>query len=157
MENSPSVRFCVACGAPLGHVCLLCGFQNSPESNFCGGCGIRLQEAQLEGVGGERRQLTVPAVLAPEIWRIRGRLLARHGDPGAEPAYREAIDRARIQQALSLELRAALDLCELRAGRGRDEEARNVLAGVLRRFPPRLDRGEPARDAALLGGERELL
>jgi class 3 adenylate cyclase/tetratricopeptide (TPR) repeat protein len=59
VENSPSARFCVGCRAALGHVCVICGFQNSPESSFCGGCGVRLQDAELEGVGGERRQLTV--------------------------------------------------------------------------------------------------
>jgi class 3 adenylate cyclase/tetratricopeptide (TPR) repeat protein len=99
------------------------------------------------------------AVLAPEIWRVRGRLFARQGNPAAaDAAYREALDRARRQRALTLELRAALDLFELRTGPGPDDEAGNLVAGVLQRFPPdSLDRGEPARAAALLGLKPESL
>ena len=98
------------------------------------------------------------AVLAPDIWRVRGRLFARRGDAGAaEAAYREAIDRARGQHALTLELRAALDLYELKAGVGADEESRNLLAGVLQRFPESQQQSEPARAAALFNRDREPL
>ncbi len=93
------------------------------------------------------------AVLAPDIWRIRGRLLAREGErSAAEASYCQAIERARAQQALSLELRAALDLYELRAEEGRADEGRALLAGVLERFTQGLDRPEPARAAAIIGG-----
>jgi class 3 adenylate cyclase/tetratricopeptide (TPR) repeat protein len=97
-------------------------------------------------------------VLAPDIWRIRGRLWARQGDRGAAAAaYRDAIDRARAQQALSLELRAAIDLYELEAGNGRADEAGKLLASVLQRFTQGLDRAEPVLAAALLRRERGLL
>ena len=97
-------------------------------------------------------------VLAPDIWRIRGRLWVRQGDRGAaRAAYLDAIERARAQQALSLELRAAIDLYELESGNGRAEEAGTLLAGVLQRFTQGLDRAEPVLAAALLRRERELL
>jgi class 3 adenylate cyclase/tetratricopeptide (TPR) repeat protein len=89
--------------------------------------------------------------LAPDLWRVRGRLLARLGEqPAAEAAYRQAIDRAAAQHALSLELRAALDLYELQAEDGRAEEGRARLAGLLERFTQGLDRPEPARAAAIV-------
>lgn len=97
-------------------------------------------------------------ILEPDIWRVRGRLWARQGDRrAAAGAYREAMDRARGQQALSLELRAAIDLYELEAGNGRGEDARCRLAGVLQRFSQGLDRPEPVLAGALLRRERELL
>jgi class 3 adenylate cyclase/tetratricopeptide (TPR) repeat protein len=91
------------------------------------------------------------ALLGPDIWRVRGRLLDRQGERvAAETAYCEAIERARAQHALSLELRAALDLYELRADDRRAEEGRDLLASVLARFAQGLDRPEPARAAAIL-------
>jgi len=68
----------------------------------------------------------------------------------AETAYRQAIERAQAQRALSLELRAALDLYELRADDRRAEQGRDLLAGVLARFTQGFDRPEPARAAAIL-------
>jgi class 3 adenylate cyclase/tetratricopeptide (TPR) repeat protein len=89
--------------------------------------------------------------MAPDIWRLRGRLLARQGDRStAEASYRLAMGRARTQHALSLELRAALDLHELLAENGRAEEGRSLLAGLLGRFTQGLDRPEPARAAAIV-------
>jgi len=111
---------------------------------------LEFAEAEMR----ERRE----AVLAPDIWRVRGRLWAQQGDRrAAGAAYREAIALARAQQAVSLELRAAIDLYELEAGNGRAEEAGKLLAGVLQRFTQGLDRAEPVLAAALLRRERELL
>jgi class 3 adenylate cyclase/tetratricopeptide (TPR) repeat protein len=90
-------------------------------------------------------------LLAPDIWRVRGRLLTRQGErSAAEAAYCQAIERARAQRALSLELRAALDLYELRADDGRSEEGRALLAGVLARFTQGFDRPELARASAIV-------
>jgi class 3 adenylate cyclase/tetratricopeptide (TPR) repeat protein len=94
-------------------------------------------------------------LLGPDIWRVRGRLLVRQGArAAAETAYRQAIERAQAQRALSLELRAALDLYELRADDRRAEQGRNLLAGVLARFTQGFDRPEPARAAAILRAAR---
>jgi len=91
------------------------------------------------------------ALLGPDIWRVRGRLLDRQGDrAAAETAYCQAIERAQAQHALSLQLRAALDLYELRVDDHRVDEGRDLLAGVLARFTQGFDRPEPARAAAIL-------
>jgi tetratricopeptide (TPR) repeat protein len=68
-------------------------------------------------------------LLAPEIWRVRGRLATHRGEVDqAERLYTEALERARAQEASSLELRAALDLYELQGG-DRSPTARARLAG----------------------------
>ncbi len=102
-------------------------------------------EAEMEA-RGERLN-------APEIWRVRGRLLARRGDAAAaEAAYRHALHFAGQQKVRSLELRAALDLYDLLATNGRVEEGRARLAASLDSLPEGLDRPEPARALAILGG-----
>jgi tetratricopeptide (TPR) repeat protein len=52
----------------------------------------------------------------------------------AEAAFRRAGELAAEQGALSLELRAALSLAELRRDEGRPEDARSTLAPVVARF-----------------------
>lgn len=90
-------------------------------------------------------------LLAPDIWRVRGRLLARQGERSlAEAAYHQAIQRARTQRALSLELRAGLDFYELCTQDGRAGEGRTLLEGVLSRFTQGFDRPELARARAIL-------
>jgi len=92
-------------------------------------------------------------LFTPEIWRLRGRLLARQGEfLAAEAAYRQSLARAGGQHAVSLELRAALDLYEALEADGRGEEGRRRLAGLLDQFTDTLDRPEPARAAAIVGG-----
>ena len=95
-------------------------------------------------------------LLAPDIWRVRGRLLARRGErAAAEASYRQALERAGAQQALSLELRTALDLYDLQAEDGPADESRALLARLLARFTQGLDRPEPARAVAILRGRRQ--
>jgi hypothetical protein len=90
-------------------------------------------------------------LLAPDIWRVRGRLLARGGQrSAAEAAYCQAIERAQAQHALSLELRAALDLYELRAQDEAAHESRAALTVLLNRFPQGLDRPELVRARAIV-------
>jgi predicted ATPase len=90
-------------------------------------------------------------LLAPDIWRVRGRLLARQGERSlAETAYREAIQQARMQHALSLELRAGLDLYDLCAQQERAEEGRALIAGILAHFTQGFDRPELAHARAII-------
>jgi tetratricopeptide (TPR) repeat protein len=106
----------------------------------------RLEVAETETA---RRE----GLMAPDIWRVRGRLLVRRGErSAAEAAYAQAIERARAQDALSLELRAALDLYDLRAADGRAGEGRALLAALLRRFTQGLDRPEIGRATAIAQG-----
>jgi class 3 adenylate cyclase/predicted ATPase len=66
-----------------------------------------------------------------ELERLRGVLLAEVGEPGQAASWlQRAIDTARSQQAKSLELRAATSLARLWADRGKQAEARDLLAPV---------------------------
>ena len=66
-----------------------------------------------------------------ELYRLRGIALAEIGEHAEAASWlQQAIDTARMQQAKSLELRAAISFARLRADRGRRAEARNLLAPV---------------------------
>jgi predicted ATPase len=73
-----------------------------------------------------------------ELLRIKGELLMRQGPPSAaaasEDLFRQALDAARQQGALSWELRAATSLARLRKNQQRIGEARELLGPVYGRF-----------------------
>jgi predicted ATPase len=69
-----------------------------------------------------------------ELHRLEGELRLRHEEPVAEFCFRRALDIARRQGARSLELRAAMSLARVLAGRGRRDDARTTLDDVYRRF-----------------------
>jgi hypothetical protein len=79
----------------------------------------------------------------PESLRIKGELLLSQGATGAENAaedhFRRALDWARRQGALSLELRAAISLARLWLSLDRAAEARDLLAPVYHRFTEGFD------------------
>jgi tetratricopeptide (TPR) repeat protein len=90
-------------------------------------------------------------LLAPDMWRVRGTILAsRRDDAGADTAFREAIHRAQRQNARALELRAWLDLNDLRSRQGLADQAREQIATVLAGFTQGLDGPELARAAAIV-------
>jgi predicted ATPase/DNA-binding winged helix-turn-helix (wHTH) protein len=74
----------------------------------------------------------------PELMRVKGELLLLQGAPGAMTAaegyFRQALDWARRQGALSWELRAATSLARLLRDRDRFGEARDLLAPIYERF-----------------------
>jgi predicted ATPase len=65
-----------------------------------------------------------------ELHRLRGDLLLSQDEPTAEVEtyYRRALKIARLQEARSLELRAAMSLCRLWQAQGKRTEARALLA-----------------------------
>jgi predicted ATPase len=73
-----------------------------------------------------------------ELLRIKGELLRLEGSSGAaamaENHFRQALDRARIQGALSWELRCATSLARSWFDQARIHEARNLLEQVYGRF-----------------------
>jgi predicted ATPase len=73
-----------------------------------------------------------------ELVRVKGELLLLQGAPGAAAAaedhFRQALDWARQQGALSWELRAATSLARLLRDRDRIGEARDLLAPIYERF-----------------------
>jgi len=83
-----------------------------------------LAEAYSRADGGEMRHY------GAELHRLRGELLLAQGKPSIEVAkhYRRAIDVARLQNAKSLELRAAMSLCRLWQMQGKTADARTLLA-----------------------------
>jgi predicted ATPase/class 3 adenylate cyclase len=92
-----------------------------------------------------------------EIHRLRGRLLLAASEPAdpevtrsAEASYRRALDVARRQGALSLELRAAISLSLLCQVEGRQNEACELLAPICARFPEGQEMSELDAAAALL-------
>jgi tetratricopeptide (TPR) repeat protein len=73
-----------------------------------------------------------------EFLRIKGEfLLQESGDnaiPAAEGPFREALELARKQGALSWELRTAISFARLKVRQGRRTEAREILAPVYQQF-----------------------
>ena len=76
--------------------------------------------------------------IAPELLRLRGELLLSQGAPAAaetaESLFRQALDEAHRQQALSWELRAATSLARLLRNQGRPADATACLKPVYDRF-----------------------
>ncbi len=73
-----------------------------------------------------------------ELARIKGELVLLEGAPdaavAAEAYFRQGLDRAGSQGALSWELRCAISLARLWQDQGRTSDARALLAGVYARF-----------------------
>jgi len=73
-----------------------------------------------------------------ELLRIKGEIVLRAGAPNAaaaaEELFRQSIDWAQRQDALSWELRASTSLARLWHGRRRGSQARTLLSAVYRRF-----------------------
>jgi predicted ATPase len=92
-----------------------------------------IEEAIVRYERGEERWVFA------ELLRIKGELLLLQGAPGAaataaEDHFRQALDWARRQGALSWELRAATSLARLWRDQHRVEEARELLGSVYGRF-----------------------
>jgi predicted ATPase len=91
-----------------------------------------IEEAIVRPEHGEERWVIA------ELLRIKGERLLLQGAPGAASAaedhYRQALDWARRQGALSWELRAATSLARLWRDQHRVKEARALLGSVYGRF-----------------------
>jgi predicted ATPase len=81
-----------------------------------------------------RAERTEERWLFAELLRRKGDLLFLQGAPGTEDWFGQAVDWARRQGALSLELRSATSLARLHRRGGQTTQARKVLAPVYRRF-----------------------
>jgi predicted ATPase len=89
-----------------------------------------------------------------EVLRIKGELVLLQGAAGAAAAaedhFRQALDWARRQDALSWELRAATSLARLMGDHGRSAEATALLQPVYARFTEGFDTTDLKAAKALL-------
>ena len=75
-----------------------------------------------------------------ELLQLKGQLLTHYDKINeAEACTLKAVQIAQEQKAKTLELRAVMSLARLWAGKGRAEEAYNVLKGVYRWFTEGFD------------------
>ncbi len=95
-----------------------------------------LQEAlTLVGETGER-------FWEAELYRLKGEFLlvrSRDSQAQAEASFRQAVEKARHQEAKSLELRALVSLSRLWQRQGKREEARRMLADIYGWFTEGFD------------------
>jgi predicted ATPase len=89
-----------------------------------------------------------------ELLRIKGELVLLQGAPGAATAaevhFRQALEWARRQGALSWELRAATSLAGMWRSQGRRKAARELLTPVFDRFTEGFDTADLKATKALL-------
>ena len=94
-----------------------------------------------------------------ELLRIKGELVLSEGGPdaaeAAEDHFRQALDWARRQGALSWELRAATSLARLWRDQNRTKAAREILAPVYDRFTEGFETTDLKAAKLLLDGLRQ--
>jgi predicted ATPase/DNA-binding winged helix-turn-helix (wHTH) protein len=102
----------------------------------------------------DRTERTEGRWYVAELQRIRGELLLLEGAPGAAAAaeghFRQALDWARRQGALSWELRAAKSLARLLSDQSRSADATTLLQPVYDRFTEGFDTADLKAAKALL-------
>ena len=90
-----------------------------------------------------------------ELLRIKGELVLLEGTTDAaaraEDHFRQAVDWARRQGALSWELRAATSLAQMWHNQDRSKKARELLSAVYDRFTEGLETADLRTAKALLG------
>jgi tetratricopeptide (TPR) repeat protein len=92
----------------------------------------------------------------PEILRAKGALALQVDKDAAkaESLFGQSIALARKQGALAWELRATLALSELRASRGRSQDALAPLSAICDRFTEGVEMADLSKAEQLLGGLR---
>jgi len=93
-------------------------------------------------------------VLLPDVYRLMGEIHLQAGAlPQAEAAFDLALETARAQRALSLELRAAMSCHVLLAKTGRGAEGLALVRHCRERFTDSFDQPELRAASALLEGD----
>jgi DNA-binding SARP family transcriptional activator len=136
-----------AIGAELGvlqHLPLLAEANRKAETISEGLAVLDKAQALIQATGCRMDE--------PEIRRLKGELLLMRGEaePEAEKCFQRAIQVARQQQAKSWELRATTSLCRLWQKRGKQQQARQVLAEIYSWFTEGLDTRDLQEAKALL-------
>jgi predicted ATPase/DNA-binding winged helix-turn-helix (wHTH) protein len=103
-----------------------------------GGAGQILEGLAVVDKALARAEQTEAGWYVAELLRVKGELLLLESVPAsvvtAEQSFHQALDVARRQSALSLELRTAMSLARFWRGQQRLSLARKVLTPVYRRF-----------------------
>ena len=137
--------------AVAGSAARLSAFLISAASGRVGQIADRLPEIEEAITQSER---TEERWLIAELLRVSGELLLSRGEPGAatvaEDHFRQALDSARRQGALSWELRAATSLARLWCGQNRHTEALALLEPVYDRFTEGFDTADLKTAKAIL-------
>jgi predicted ATPase len=130
-------------------------------AELAAGLGGGGQIAEGLGVVDEalaRAERTEAGWCLAELLRTKGELLLLEGVPNAvataEACFKQALDVARRQGALSWELRAAMSLARLWRGQQRVSQARKLLAPVYRRFTEGFETADLIAAKALLASVR---
>jgi predicted ATPase len=93
--------------------------------------------------------------IVPELLRLKGELVLLHAMPNAtavaEDHFRQSLDWADRQGALTWELRTTMSLARLRHRQRRTSEARKLLTAVYERFTEGFDTTDLVAAKALLG------
>jgi predicted ATPase len=101
-----------------------------------------------------RSEATEERWVVAELLRVKGELFLLQGAPGAAAAaeghFRQALDWARRQGALSWELRAATSLARLLSDQGRSADAAALLQPVYEQFTEGFDTTDLKAAKALL-------
>ena len=101
-------------------------------------------------------QRTGEGLFEAELHRRCGELVLKQGgrdaEIGSERCFQQALAVARAQQALGLELRAAVSAARLARRRNRGDEARTILAPVCQRVAEGFDAADYREALAILEG-----
>ncbi len=112
--------------------------------------GLRAIDKALNSLEGRTRFF-----YGAELYRLRGTLLAASNPSAnldeAEQAYRKAIELARSQSAIAMELRSAVSLTELWSSQEKQDDAVELLGGIVDRFDEGADSTDLQNARDLLG------
>ena len=87
-----------------------------------------------EAINSQAR--TGDQIVSAELLRIKGILLSESGEPSekVQASIHEALEVARAQSALSLELRAAISLCKVADNQDSKTKSRKQLSRIYSQF-----------------------
>ncbi|WP_245519450.1 MULTISPECIES: adenylate/guanylate cyclase domain-containing protein [unclassified Mesorhizobium] len=135
-EMREGIAAMAATGADMGKAAYLCALGRACAERGEAGEGLAVLDQAFDTLAksGSTYQL-------PELLNAKAELLSRLNPRGdaAEDLLRQSLAAAREQGAMLAELRAACHLAGLWANRGRDNDARELLAPVYAAFNEGLD------------------
>ena len=137
-------------GSVLCDSAFLCGLEGLARAGQVAEGLAAVDEALARSESNEERWCIA------ELLRVKAEITLSENAPGAvaaaEDHFRQALDWARRQGALSWELRAATSLARMWCGQGRSKEARALLGPVYDRFTEGFETADLKDAKAVLDG-----